>query len=54
MDSRKKQYNWIYFQSGNRDIDIENKLTDIKKRRGRDKLGDLGWHMHTAMYKIDN
>ena len=35
--------------------DVENKLLPGDKwGRGRDKLGDWDWHIHTIIYKIDN
>ena len=40
--SLKKFYRWTYLQSRNREIDAENKCMDIKGRRGRGELGDLG------------
>ena len=39
----------------NRRIDIENKLTVIKEKRGwgSDKLGVWNQEIHTTVYKID-
>ena len=53
MCNIEKWYRWTYFQSRNKDTDIENKDTKAGKEGG-DELGDRDWHIYTAMYKIDN
>ena len=56
MWNLKKWCRWSYFQSRNRDTDIENKHMDTKGERGWDELGDGDWHTYPidTMYKIDN
>ena len=54
VESKKKWYKWIYLQSRNRDTDIENKLMVTKKGREGDRLGDWGWHTHSAIHTTDN
>ena len=55
--NKKKWYKWTYLQNRNRITDVENKLmvtTGGSRVRGRDKLVDWEWQIHTAIYKIDN
>ena len=34
---------------------IENELmAGVNLSRGKDKLGDWDWHIHTATYKLDD
>ena len=55
MWNLKKWYKWTYLQNRNRVTDVENKLmVTMGERRGKDKLGDWDWHIHTTIYKIDN
>ena len=55
MWNLKKQYKWTYLQNRNRVTNVENKLMVTRgKARGRDKLGDWDWHIHTTIYKTDN
>ena len=51
MGNLKKGYKWTYLQNRNRVT--ENLWLPRMKGRGRDKLGDWDWHIHT-IYKIDN
>ena len=44
----------IYLQNRNRPKNTENKLMVTKVKGRGDKLGDLDWHVHTTIYKIDN
>ena len=55
MWNLKKGYSCTYLQNRSRITDVENKLNGSQGlRRGRDKLGDWYWHIHTTIYKIDN
>ena len=54
MWNLEKWYRWTYLKSRNRDTDVENKYMDIKGAGRVDELGIWDWHIHTAMYKIDN
>ena len=49
-----KRCNWTYLQNKNRVTDVENKFMVTSGERVVEGLGDWGWHMHTAIYKIDN
>ena len=51
----KKCFRWTYLQNRNRVTDVENNLmvTGVGKK-GKDKLGDWNWHIHSTIYKIDN
>ena len=42
-----KWYRLFYLQSRNRDTDIENKYTDIKRERG---VGGTNWDIETDTY----
>ena len=56
MWTLEKCYRWSYWQSRNRDTDVENKRMDTKGEKGGwDELGDWDWHVYTidTMYKID-
>ena len=55
---QKKWYRWTYLQNRNRVTDV---LVYRKQsygyqggKRGKDKLGDWDWHIHTTIYKTDN
>ena len=54
--SLKIWYKWTYLQKRNRVTDLENELvvTSGEGLRVRDRLGLWDWHMHTAIFKIDN
>ena len=55
MWTLEKWYRGAYYQSRNRDTDIENKPMDTKGGRGGGMiLGDWGQHTYTTKYKIDN
>ena len=41
MWNLEKWYSWTYFQSRNRDTDIENKLMEIKEG----KEGEMNWEI---------
>ena len=53
---KNKWYKYTYLQNRNRLTDPKNKLMVTKGERweGRDKLGVWDWHIHTAIFKIDN
>ena len=52
VESKKKWYKWTYLQNRNT---IVKKLTVTEgEKKGRDKLGDWDWHIHTIIYNIDN
>ena len=52
----KKWYKWTYLQNRNRLTDLENELMVTRGKWGarRDGLGVWDWHVHTAIFKMDN
>ena len=55
MRNLKKWYKWTYLQNRNRFTDLENELMVPGGDGGRrDRLGVWDWHVHTAIFKIDN
>ena len=59
-ESKKKWYKWTYLQNRNRLTDLENDLWEqaygFQRGRmgGRDSQGVWDWHVHTAVFKMDN
>ena len=51
---KKGGYKWTYLQNRSSVMDVENERLPGDKGRGRDKLGDWDWYIHTTIYKIDN
>ena len=49
---KKKWYKWTYLQNRNILTDLENEL--MVTGGGRDRLGVWDWHVHTAIFKIDD
>ena len=52
-----KTNKWTYLQNRNRLTDLENKLNygyQGGRVGGRDRLEIWDWHVHTAVFKIDN
>ena len=51
MLNLKKWYKWTYLQNRNRLTDLENELMVT---RGKGGGVVWNWHVHTAVFKIDN
>ena len=50
---KRKWYKWTYLQNRSRLTDLEKEL--MVTWVGGGKVGGVwGWHVHTAIYKIDN
>ena len=47
VKSKKNWWSRSYFLSRNRDIDMENKCMEMRKR-GVDEVGDWDWHVYTV------
>ena len=50
----KQWYRWTYLQNRNRITDVKTNVQLPRGKREMEKLGDWDWHIHTAIYKIDN
>ena len=50
----KKWHKWTYLQNRNRLTDIEDELMLLGGNGGGERLGVWDWHVHTAIFKIDN
>ena len=47
----KKWYKWTYSQNRVTDVGKESYAYGEGGKRGRDKLGDWDWHIHTIIHK---
>ena len=54
----RKIFQWTYLQNRNRVKGVKKQTYGYREggggKRGRDKLGDWDWQIHTTVYKTDN